>query len=135
PDEDPNANTVQLPLLTDPVAADAQIRRGPARRRDGVQFLVETQRAYFHEMRSYLRELGLRVPVTAVVSNDVVPDLLSVAQECDFTAENWYGDSSNTDPRDPGVLYFNDRNPLRDDSPGGFAPYTAALRWNNKPVV
>ena len=32
-------------------------------------------------------------PVTAVVTNDVAPDVAVVAQECDFTAENWYGES------------------------------------------
>ena len=41
----------------------------------------------------------------------------------------------NGDPRTPGLSYYSNRNTLRDDSPGGFAPFTAALRWQNKPVV
>jgi hypothetical protein len=138
-DEDPDRDTVDLPLLT---AGPGRLpdntldsRRAPNRIRDGVQFLSETQRLYFREIRSYLREIGLRVPVTAVVSNNVVPDVASVAQECDFTAENWYGDGGSEDPRTPGLSYYGNRNPLRDDTPTGFAPFTAALRWNNKPVV
>lgn len=138
-DEDPDRDTVDLPLLTPGPghlpANEVDARRAPNRIRDGVEFLSDTQRLYFREMRSYLREIGLRVPVTAVVSNNVVPDVASVAQECDFTAENWYGDGGNEDPRTPGVSYYGNRNPLRDDTAAGFAPCTAALRWNNKPVV
>ncbi len=135
--EDPNRQTVDLPLLTSgPTnSSAADVRRAPGRLRDGVRFLVGLQRAYFRDMRGYLRSLGLRVPVTAVVSSDVVPDVASVAEECDFTSENWYGESVSADARQPGLRYYSNRNPLRDDSAGGFAPYTAALRWNNKPVV
>jgi hypothetical protein len=138
-DEDPEHDTVDLPLLTSGPGRlpdnTLDARRAPNRVRDGVQFLAETQRLYFRDMRAYLREIGLHVPVTAVVSNNVVPDIASVAQECDFTAENWYGDGGNEDPHTPGVSYYGNRNPLRDDTPTGFAPFTAALRWNNKPVV
>jgi len=137
--EDPERLSVDLPLLTrapannDPTVAD--ILRAPTRLHDGVQFLTELQRTYLREMRDYILSLGLQVPVTAVVSNDVAPDIWSVAQECDFTAENWYGDTIKDDPRTPGMRYYSNRNPLREDGPLGVAPYTAGLRWNNKPVV
>ena len=62
-----------------------------------MQFLAEVQRGYFQEMRAHLRALGLHCPVTAVVSNNFVADVATVAQECDFTAENWYGEGLNTD--------------------------------------
>lgn len=138
-DEDPERLSVDLPLLTraaataDPTVAD--IRRAPTRLHDGVQFLTELQRAYLRSMRDYILSLGLQVPVTAVVSNDVAPDIWSVAQECDFTAENWYGDTIKDDPRTPGMRYYSNRNPLREDGPFGVGPFTAGLRWNNKPVV
>ncbi|HLV80896.1 MAG TPA: hypothetical protein VKT32_11470, partial [Chthonomonadaceae bacterium] len=142
PDEDPDRDSVELPVMayqppqvTGTAADRLAARRAPNRLRDGVEFLTELQRDYFRQMRDYLRSIGLRVPVTAVVSNDVIPDVASVSWECDFTAENWYGDSQNTDARYPGVNFYSNRNPLRDDSSGGFAPFTAALRWNNKPVV
>ena len=137
--EDPERLNVDLPLLTrafvtaDPTAAD--IRRAPMRLHDGVQFLTDLQRTYFRTMREHLLSLGLKVPVTAVVSNDVAPDVWSVAQECDFTAENWYGDTIKDDPRIPGTRFYSNRNPLRDDGPLGVAPFSAGLRWNNKPVV
>jgi hypothetical protein len=138
-EEDPERLNVDLPLLTrafvsaDPAVAD--IRRAPTRLRDGVQFLTELQRLYLRTMREYVRSLGLQVPVTAVVSNDVAPDIWSVSQECDFTAENWYGDTIKDDPRAPGTRFYSNRNPLREEGPFGVAPFTAGLRWNNKPVV
>ncbi|HLJ55680.1 MAG TPA: hypothetical protein VKT77_11630, partial [Chthonomonadaceae bacterium] len=110
-------------------------RRAQTRIRDGVEFLASVQRAYFREMRSHLRSIGVRIPVTAVVSSDVAPDVSSVAQECDFTSENWYGEGINGDPTAPDLRFYSNRNSVRADDAGGFAPYTAALRWNNKPVV
>ena len=137
--EDPDNNSVDLPLLTGgftPLPAnEADVRHAPARVQDGVQFLSELQRLYFREMRAHLRTIGLRCPVTAVVTNNIAPDVAGVAQECDFTSENWYGEGVGGDPRTPGLRYYSNRNTLRDDSPGGFAPFTAALRWQNKPVV
>ena len=139
PNEDTDSNSVDLPLLTSGSGAlppdEADIRHAPGRVRDGVQFFSELQRAYFRQIRSHLRNIGLRCPVTAVVTNNIAPDVASVAQECDFTSENWYGEGVGGDPRTPGLRYYSNRNTLRDDSPGGFAPFTAALRWQNKPVV
>jgi hypothetical protein len=138
-DEDPAKSSVDLPALTlssgttDPNVAD--VRRAPRRLRDGVQFLSEVQRTYFREMRAHLRSIGLKIPVTAVVSSDIIPDLATVAETCDFLSENWYGENPREDPRTPGVRYYSDRNSLREDNRGGFAPFTSALRWNKKPVV
>lgn len=138
-DEDVIQNTVDLPMLATPPDAAGRAavapRRTPARLRDGVEFLTLLQRNYFRQMRQFLRQIGLKVPVTAVVSAGIVPDVASVAQECDFTAENWYGESDGLDANHPSVRFFGDRNPLRDDSPWGFAPVAAGLHWNNKPVV
>ncbi|NDD30442.1 MAG: hypothetical protein EB084_19465, partial [Proteobacteria bacterium] len=133
--EDPTTDTVALPVLTDPAGG-----RGPRevepRLADGVAFLHDVQRAYFHAMMAHLREIGLRVPVTAVVSNDVAPDLASVAAECDFLSENFYADHPRFEGKDwEGKFHFRNLNQLRDGGPAGFAPYTCALRWKNKPVV
>jgi hypothetical protein len=139
-DEDPEHKTVALPLLAsnmvDRNGPDVTAsRRAPARLRDGVEFLTLLQRSYFQEMRDYIRSIGVRIPVTAVVSSDIAPDVASVAQECDFTSENWYGEGIAGDPQAPDLKFYNNRNSVRSDEVGGFAPYTAALRWNNKPVV
>jgi len=112
------------------------VRRAPRRLRDGVRFLYETQRAYFREMKAFLREIGLKVPITGVVSNDCIPDVASVAAELDFTGENYYADHpAFAGPDWQGAFFFNDTNPLRGSSVYQFAPWLAALRWENKPVV
>ncbi|MDE2208028.1 MAG: hypothetical protein KGK12_15470, partial [Armatimonadetes bacterium] len=140
--EDPWQLTTALPLFAPaqaPAPGAAQPapdpRRSQLRVNDGVRFLCDVQSGFFADMRSYLRSIGLRVPVTGVVSSEVPADIDSVAASCDFTAENWYGDAAQPDPTNAAVVYYGDRQFLDDDSAYGFAPYTAALRWDNKPVV
>ena len=140
PDESLEQNSIDLPMLATPPDATARLivaaRRTPVRIHDGVRFLAELQRSYCKQMRDFLRNnLNLHVPVTAVVSGGIAPDLAAVAQECDFTAENWYGETDGLDANHPAVRFVGGRNPLRADSPWGFAPATSSLRWNNKPVV
>ncbi len=140
PDEQIEQNTIELPTFSIPPDATARVnmipRRLPGRLHDGVRFLADLQRRYCKTMRTYLRDqVGLKVPVTAVVSGNIVPDIASVASECDFTAENWYGETDGLDPNHPSVRFVSGKNPLRNESPHGFAPATASLRWFNKPVV
>ena len=136
PSEDPLKGTVAPPTLPDDTGGIRDPATMTPRLTDTVAFLYEVQRNYFHTMMTYLRSIGLRIPVTAVVSNDVAPDLASVASECNFLAENFYADH----PRFSGKMWvgkyhFRNTNQLCDGSPGGFAPYTATLRWEHKPVV
>jgi hypothetical protein len=128
PDEDAAAGSVRLPHLTrlDPVA----------RQQDGVEYLTVVERRYFAEMHSYLRSIGLKIPITAVVSSDVPAELAAVATELDFTSENHYHDHPSFGGADwVGKYFHSNKNGLRDDNRFAFPPYTAQLRWNNKPVV
>ena len=141
--EDPAAYSVKLPLFSSVPASLRQdssvidVRRAPARLRDGVRFLYESQRAYFREMRAFLRSIGVKVPITGVVSNEIIPDVASAAAELDFTSENYYGDHPAFGGADwnQGQYYYNNSNPLRMSSFQQFAPWITALRWENKPVV
>ncbi len=135
--EDPAKNSVALPLFTPaPPGAPLTTLRAPARLEDGVRFLFDTQQAYFQQMKQYLRSIGLKVPITAVVSSNIVPDVASVAGACDFAAENYYADHPAFRGADwTGHFYYNDDDPLRDDSFYSAAPWTAALKWRHKPVV
>lgn len=117
-------------------AAVVDTLRAPTRLRDGVRFLYQAQREYLAEMRRHLRAIGLRVPITAAVSNDIAPDVASVADELDFTTENYFADHPMFQGRDwQGIYFFNDGNHLRLSSVYQAAPWLAALRWRNKPVV
>lgn len=112
-----------------------RVSRDP-RQQDGIHFLHDVERAYCATMRDHLRGLGLRIPITAVVSSDVPADLAAVAAELDFTAENHYTDHPSFGGPDwQGKYFHSNKNALRDDSRFTFAPFTAALRWNAKPVV
>jgi hypothetical protein len=137
PDEDPLLGTVKLPPLSSPKQPNEklEVMRAPSRQRDGVRFLFLVQQNYFKEMYKYLRDIGVRIPITGVVSNDILPDLLSVASSCDFVAGNWYGEVERFDSRTPGLRYYGNRNPLSVDGTFSLAPFTASLRWQKKPVV
>lgn len=148
-DEEPANYAVRLPLFTPappPLPTDTlnpnappqvvDVRRAPKRLRDGVRFLYDVQRDYCREMKRYLRELGLKIPITAVVSNEYLPDVASVAAELDFTSENYYADHPAFAGKEwEGAFFHNDANPLRGSTLYQIAPWLAGLRWNNKPVV
>lgn len=135
--EDPTKNSVALPLFTPaPPGAPLTMLRAPARLEDGVRFLFDTQQAYFQQMKLYLRSIGLKIPITAVVSSNIVPDVASVASACDFVAENYYADHPAFRGADwKGPFYYNNDDPLRDNSFYSAAPWTAALKWRHMPVV
>jgi hypothetical protein len=147
--ENPSEFTVKLPnfsrdVIVPPLPGDrpeqvssvVDVRRAPRRLEDGVRFLYDTQRAYFREMRTFLRSLGLKIPVSAAVSTEIVPDVASVAAELDFTTENYYSDHPTFAGREwEGVFFFDNRNPLRSASVYQVAPFLAALKWVGRPVV
>jgi len=127
-DESPEQGTVRLPQLQKPDPM--------ARQKDGVEFFYQVERAYFASMRDHLRELGLKIPITAVVSSDVPAELAAVAAELDFLSENHYADHPAFGGAEwQGKFFYNNKNSLRDDSRFAFAPFTAQLRWESKPVV
>lgn len=136
--EDPAAHSVRLPLLSSPGAPEpnvVDVRRAPARLRDGVRFLHEVQRDYFRTMREHLRALGVRVPITGVVSADIVPDVASAAG-LDFLSENYYADHPAFQGKDwTGSFFLNDTNPLRSATTYQIAPWLSGLRWDGRPVV
>ncbi len=124
--------TIALPAFTNSASA---ILHNPKRLADGVRFLSSIEVRYFRRMKDYLRGLGVRIPITGVVSSTIVPDLASVVKTCDFTAENWYGEAVDYDSHIPGRRYYDDNDPLGSDGLGGFAPFTSCLHWAGKPAV
>lgn len=139
-DERPEQGTVPLPDLTalpvGPAAASDPSRAEP-RLYDGARFASDLQRAYFREMKSFLRDLGLRIPITAVVSARIAADVRTVADELDFTAENYYWDHPDFEPGHPWQhpYYHTNQNPLRFTGANSFMTFTSLLRWQGKPVV
>ena len=139
--EDPAHGSVQLPLFSPPAAGAnpgpvAVARRSSRRLSDGVRFLYETQRAYFRELRDHLRRIGLKTPISAVVSMECVPDLASVVAELDFVAGNLYSDHPTFAAKQwDGDFFVTNQNYLRLSTPYQTAPAMAALHWAGKPLV
>lgn len=131
--------SVQLPDMTAfPVGASpTPPARSEPRLYDGARFASELQRAYFHDMKTYLRGLGLRVPITAVVSARIAADVRSAADELDFTAENFYWDHPDFEPGHPWQqpFYHTNQNPLRFCGANSLMTATSLLRWRGKPVL
>jgi hypothetical protein len=118
-------------------ADHADPARSPARRRDAIRFAVELQRNYFRQMTAALRDMGLKVPCTGVVSGAVIPDTFSVAQELGFTAENMYQEHPHFEPGREWLppYYYSNQNYLREVSPHSGMPFITRYRWSGTPLA
>ena len=95
--EDPAEKSVKLPAaeltrFSKGLAADRnKLFLGPARTRDGLEFLGELQHHYYQQIRGHLKEkLGVRVPITGTNQVFVLTDTAINAQMSDFIARNQY---------------------------------------------
>lgn len=117
--------------LTDP--EEGQVGRVADRR----LFFVSVQEQYFKAMRDYLRNHGVKQPVTAVTDARHLSDLRSVANRLDFVGQNFYYDhpmwAKGNDWRLPG--YFENTNPLADPRLETFVPRACSGRVYGKPLV
>ncbi len=133
--------TVQLPALTpspEKLPMAEQKWAQAARRNDGARFADDVQSRFLRDMKSYLRSLGVRVPISTVGRFDDIADLKGVAQECDFTASNFYYDHPYWPADQPAwkaPSYFYNRNPLGDTSEKSFAWSIAQSRIKGTPLV
>ena len=129
--EDPRQGTVGLPGVTPGV--DESVPRMA----DRSMFFAAVHREYFQAMVGFLRERGLRAPVSAVMRPQVVPDLWATAQELDFIATNFYYDHPYFRRGSEWQLpaFFSRKSALRDETGAAFAPNVAAARVWGKPLV
>ncbi|MFQ6097626.1 MAG: beta-galactosidase, partial [Armatimonadota bacterium] len=130
---------VLLPRFERGTSAVGPRRPGPgaSRRDDFVRFAADVHRGYFAQMRSFLRELGLRVPVTAVTNPKDPADLQAVGDALDFVATNFYWDHPyfrrSGEWRLPA--YYHNGNPADPAGEEGFSPTVAACKLPGKPLV
>ena len=139
PSERLENNSIELPemkLAGKDASTYARSLDSPARRNDAARFAYDVQRRYFSEMRSYLRGLGVRIPLTAVTRSDDIPDLKSVADELDFIGNNFYWDhpfwKAGNDWQPP--FYFLSHNPLSEPGNNAFAPSVMLSKVRNIPL-
>ena len=110
----------------------------PARRGDGARFAVEIHRKYFRDMKAYLREIGIKVPLCATGRYDDVADLSSQTKELDFIGCNFYYDHPYWGtglPQWKLPSYFHGRNPIKDVGDHSMTAAIGLARMRGKPLV
>jgi len=127
----------RLELMTNLPSSYADLLSAPTRVNDGAIFAYEMQKNFLRSMREYLHEIGIRIPITAVGAQDILPDLMATAATCDYIGMNFYWDHPQFDAgkewKSPG--YFSLKSPLTYNSNFTF-PVTASLaRMPGKPLV
>jgi len=94
-DEDPVKGNVEIPLPAHALGSwdrDHAALTGPARGSDALRFLYDLQTDYFLRMREFLRELGVKVPISGTNWHmNIRPNARSNAQ-LDFTENHGYWD-------------------------------------------
>lgn len=111
--------------------------KSPARKNDACAFAYELTRKYCRDMKDFLVSKGVKIPVTAIVGGQYPPETCAVADELDFTAENYYYDHPFWDPGKEWTtpVYYNNNNQLQGDNGNTFAPWVTTYRWKNKPIA
>lgn len=133
--------TVELPLMTwtpQNVPEEQQFYASLARRNDGARFAVSVHQKYFREMRDYLREIGVKIPVNVTGRFDDMADMKSIASELDFIGANFYFDHPYWAAGKPAwklPSYYHNENPLQDDDERSFAAVMGLAKVHNKPLV
>jgi len=92
PDEDPARGTVVLPmkhLYQDPSGAPPVGERSPVRVDAMMRFFFDLERRYYGRMRSHLKEIGIKVPVTGT-NQTFCPASVYADSVNDFMSRNNY---------------------------------------------
>lgn len=100
-------------------------------------FFVELHSQYFKSMRDYLRNHGVKQPLSAVTDFGHLSDLSSVASQLDYVGLNFYYDHPSWQKGNDWHLpaFFENVNPVADPRNESFVPKVCASRVYGKPVV
>ena len=139
PGESLEKGNVQVPAMTwYPERLPVAQQRWAAlpRRNDGAVFAYEIHRKYFREMRDYLHNMGVKVPISATGRFEDLADLKAVSEELDFVGCNFYYDhpywSSNAPSWQP-PSFFHNHNPLSDVDDRSMAAAISLARIKGRP--
>lgn len=140
-EEDPQKNNVALPNIVKAWQMDwhrdyTDPETSPARCNDGNLFAYEIEREFYREMRNYLREIGVKVPITANVTTNVPPDLKAVADELDFTAGcHYFAPLAGWSIHPPPMFRRYFESELRSATINNVIPFLAQGKVAGKPYV
>jgi hypothetical protein len=100
-------------------------------------FFVDMHEDYFKTMRTYLRNHGVRQPISAVTDFTHLSDLRSVSAQLDYVGVNFYYDhplwQKGNEWKLPAI--FSNANPLSDTSVESIVPRVCSSRIAGKPLV
>ncbi|HUS80905.1 MAG TPA: hypothetical protein VM283_06525 [Armatimonadota bacterium] len=106
------------------------------RANDMALLLNSIHRDYFSQMRHFLRERGVQVPIGAVTDFDALADLRAVHDELDYTGTNYYYDHPRLrDGQWQLPMYFVNHSPLGDQEGESFVPVLATSACADRPIV
>ena len=136
-EEDPAKGTVVLPmkhLYQKPEEADFVGRRSPVRTNAMVRFFFDLQRRYYHQMRSHLKEIGIKVPITGT-NQTFCPASNHADSVNDFMSRNNYWLHPNVHAK-PLFIFRNDAM-VRSDVPRTTNPIVeiASSSVAGKPMI
>lgn len=118
------------PSFKDPLVA-------PVRQSDGALFAYDKQVEYLTAMTGYLRKIGVKIPITAVGAQDILPDLMATAATTDYIGMNFYWDhpvwAAGNEWSMPS--YFSMNNPIVDNVDYSFPVISSLARMHGKPLV
>jgi len=110
--------------------------RGAGRMNDLALFFNSLHRDYFMEMKRFLRERGVRVPISAVTDFECPADLRAAHDELDFMATNFYYDHPRLRDNEWRLpMYFVNRNPVGDKGIEAFVPSVGLAALADRPLV
>ena len=141
PNESLEAGNVSVPALTwtpEQVPVNQRAYAGLSRRTDGARFAYGLHRLYFRDMKSYLRGLGVKVPICATGRFDDEADLRSMSDELDYIGTNFYYDHPRWGANAPSwqpPSYYHNANPMSHIDELSFAAQIGLARVAGKPLV
>lgn len=109
----------------------------PARVSDGAQYAYDMQVSYLHTMMASLRDIGVKIPITAVGAQDILPDLMATSAATDYLGINFYWDHPTWEVGKEWTLpaYFSLMNPIIDNPNYAFPATVSLARMHGKPLV
>ena len=87
-------------------------------------------------MNTFIPEV-VKIPLTAVVHSNIIPDTWTVAKELDGIGENAYLDhpSFKAGTAWVGKSFFSNKNYIRETGSWSLAPHMARYKWDGKPLI
>ena len=141
PSETLEKGTVQVPAMTwtpQNLPAAQKPYATQARLNDGALFATSLHEEFFRDMKSYLKSIGVKVPISATGRFDDLADLRGLGKSLDFIGANFYYDHPYWGSGKPAWTppsYFHNSNPVSHVNELSMAATISLARVRGVPLV